>query len=327
MLFVRYLGVIAVTLAGVMAILLAIHTSPLSSAVLRDPDRRWVLDKLPAEELASVKMSYAKEHDRFDVGLFGNSRIVMVGTDKLILPDAGVFNFGVPGQSIRQSIRLIKELHAIDKLPRTIIISMDHVELGMPGGDGVYPSALRRWFLIGGEAWTLSHSIGWRATIIQLVNAISNERQIASVAFNPLYISTKLKALTAAEGSAGAYRLDGSRDEGDRAQPQADIEIPQRADLYPQLEYDFETLGALRREGFRIIVFESPLAPSISNRIEHALSERARNVRQRFHLTCGRMRIECLEPPLLAGPGWVERDHAPASLLGAWLEKIVRVGG
>lgn len=325
--FVRFILTVTVTVAGVVAALLALHSSSLSSAVLREPDRRWILDQLPAGELASVKMRYANETGRFDIGLFGNSRIVMIGADTLNLPGARMFNFGVPGQSIRQSVRLISELRAIDKLPPTVVIGMDHVELGLPGGDGVFPSAVRRWFLIGVEAWKLSRSIGWRPTLVQIYNAASSERHMAALAFNPVYISNKLKALTAIKGHNAAYRLDGSRDEGERAEsPPAHLEIPRRADRYPQLEYDFETLGALRREGFRIVIFESPLAPSLLARIELALSEHARNVRQRLHIACNSLKIECYGPPLLTGPGWVERDHAPASLLGAWLEKIIRSG-
>ncbi len=325
--FVQYVCAITVTLAVATSILVAIYSSPLSSAVLREPDRRWILDKLPAAELAFVKMAYANEDQRADVGLFGNSRIVMVGNDTLRLPGIRLFNFGVPGQSIRQSVRLIQELRSIDKLPSTIVISMDHVELGMPGGDGVYPSVLRRWSLVARDAWELSRSIGWRATAVQIVNAVSSEQQMAAVAFNPSYVASKLKALTAIKGANGAYRADGSRDEGERTQQSANLVIPQRAYTYPQLEYDFETLGALRRNGIRVIVFESPLAPSIVARIEQGLSARARNVRDRFHTACNRVQIECLAPPLLAGPGWVDRDHAPAALLGAWLQKILQMRG
>jgi hypothetical protein len=325
--FVKFILTVTLSVASVTAVLLALHSSSLSSAVLRDPDRRWILDQLPAGELAFVKMSYANEAGRFDVGLFGNSRIVMVGTESMSLPGARIFNFGVPGQSIRQSVRLIGELRAIDKLPATIVIAMDHVELGLPGGDGVFPSAIRRWWMIGVEAWKLSRSIGWRATLVQIHNAVSNERHMAAVAFNPVYIFNKLKALTAIKGQNAAYRLDGSRDEGERGEfSAAQIEIPRRADRYPQLEYDLETLGALRREGFRVIIFESPLVPSLLGRIELALSEHAQNVRQRLRVACDSLKIECYGPPLLTGPGWVERDHAPASLLGTWLEKIIRSG-
>jgi len=93
--FVRFILTVTVTVAGVVAALLALHSSSLSSAVLREPDRRWILDQLPAGELASVKMSYANETGRFDIGLFGNSRIVMVGADTLNLPGARMFNFGL----------------------------------------------------------------------------------------------------------------------------------------------------------------------------------------------------------------------------------------
>lgn len=325
--FVRFIGVVGIIFVGAIAVLLIIHALPLSSAVLRDPHRRWALDRLPAAELPPVKMNYANESDRFDIGLFGNSRIVMVGTDVLNLPSKKIFNFGIPGQSIRQSVRLIDELRTIDKLPKTIVVSMDHIELGLPGGDGVYPSAFKRLILTAKESWSLFRTIGLRATAVQIINALSNERQIAAVAFNPVYVSTKLKTLAAEKAANGAYRLDGSRDEGERPDVSAPIEIPQRADRYPQLEYDLEALGALRREGYRVIVFESPLAPAILDRIEHNLSERARDVRQRLHAACSRLQLECLAPPLLNGLGWVERDHAPASLLGAWLAKTIRSGG
>src|SRR5690349_20011124 len=138
---ISFISALAVTVLA----LVALRLMSLSDAVLRDPEKRWALGVLPGDEVIAIKLNRAKQVPPYDVGLFGYSRIMMVGADDLGLPGKRVFNFSIGGSSIRQSIRLLEELHAMGKAPAIAIISVDHAELGMPSIAGGLPWFPFRW--------------------------------------------------------------------------------------------------------------------------------------------------------------------------------------
>lgn len=309
----------------IIAALLLLRMIALPLIVLDDPQRRWALALLPSDEIAALKLKHAEDEPPYGVGLFGNSRIMMVGAAELGLGNRRVFNFAIGGQSVRQSIRLLDELRARGKLPAIAIVSMDNVELGLPGGLGVSPGPPWRWLDEATDAWIAWKREGLRSAVVQLINAGAAEGQQAAITFNHFFLLTKLRALT---GSAGPgrptnFRLDGSQRQTSYANRAAIEPLPQRADTYPQLESDFARLAAIRDTGIRVVVYESPVAPSLGGTTDLDLSVNARTVRRRFHETCARFQLECYRPPALTAQEWFDRDHAPALLLAAWLRQLV----
>jgi len=53
------------------------------------------LDELPLPVFAELKFRHVKRQPRYDIGLFGNSRSLGVGTRHLSLGDCRFFNFSV----------------------------------------------------------------------------------------------------------------------------------------------------------------------------------------------------------------------------------------
>lgn len=302
-----------------LAMLLLLRMIALPMVVLDDPERRWVMALLPSDEIATLKLQHAERKPAYDVGLFGNSRVFMVGKDELGLRGRRFFNFAIGGQSVRQSIRLLDGLRMRGKAPAIAIISMDYAELGLPGGLGVFPGPPRRWLQEAIDIWIAWKHEGPRSAIIQIINAGSAEEQQMAITFNHFYVLAKLSALAGVAGPATSFRADGSLKETHSAGDVSISPLPQRADTYVQLEYDFARLAAIRDAGTRVIIYESPVAPRLMSLDDGRLSANARAVRRRFHEACVKFRLECYGPPLLTGEAWFDRDHAPAALLAAWL--------
>ncbi len=306
-----------------MAALVLLRMLPLPEEVLQDPQRRWILGQLPSDEWVDLKLRHARSNQPYDIGLFGNSRILMVGADELGLNNRRVFNFAIGGQSVRQSIRLLEELHASGKAPAIALISMDHVELGLPGGPGVTPRPPLRWLTGAADVWIAWRREGLRSAIIQTINSGAAEGAGMAMTFNHVFLLSKLRALAGVAGPSMNFRADGSQEQVVPAGPVTLGPLPRRADTYPQLESDFARLAAIRDSGVSIVVYESPVAPSLGGAADRELSSNARDVRRRFHEACAQHRLVCHGPPVLADTPWFDRDHAPAAQLAMWLRPLI----
>lgn len=318
-----FLWAFVVSVAVAIAALLFVRLAPLSTAVLDDGHRRWILDILPSDEIAALKIRHAEMVPAYDVGLFGNSRILMIGARELGLGNRRVFNFAVPGQSIQQSIRLLEELRARGKLPKIALISMDHVELGLQGGAAVYPGPPWRWLQALSDLRIVWSRDGWRAAAVQIVNTLAAEGRELAITFNRSFVQTKVEALVDSTKATSRYRPDGSRIETPPAGPVVIGRLSRRAEHYPELEHDLNRLRTIQQDGVRIVIYESPIAPQLVQDGEQQLSSNARDVRRRFHAACKSMQLECYGPPLLNSMEWFDRDHAPAPALARWLRAIV----
>jgi hypothetical protein len=308
--------------AGTVAALLWLRAVTLPTAVLEDEQRRWALAALPSDEIAALKIRHAEEAPRYDIGLFGNSRILMLGADELNPGKRRVFNFAIGGQSVRQGLRLLEELHARHKMPAIAVISMDHVELGMPGGSAVFPGLPTRLFDAADDVQVAGRQLGNGAALLQFNNAVHTEGKEIALTFNHTFVRAKLAALAGMTGPALNFRADGSQKEIVPATP--DIQpLRPRADLYPHLENDFARFAAMRDAGARVLIYESPIAPSLGGTEDGDLSVNARNVRRRYKEACAKFRLECYGPPVLTARPWFDPSHAPADQLAAWLNSKI----
>ena len=70
-----------------------------------------VQKNFPEEDLAEFKFQHAKKKEIYDIGLFGNSHVLMVGSKNIKFTNQEFFNFGIPGNSFRQSVSFLNELY------------------------------------------------------------------------------------------------------------------------------------------------------------------------------------------------------------------------
>jgi hypothetical protein len=213
-------------------------------------------------------------------------------------------------------------LMRIDKLPKIAVISFDHVELGLPGGHGIYPPRPRRELAVVADVFRTWQIAGLRPASIAAYNAAAHEARLLAVAFNRFATWIKIRALVGVAGPSSPNRADGSR-EHQSQQAAADAPVAKRADTYFLLEHDLAVLARVRDRGTRVIVFESPLAPFIVDEVERTLSANARNVRERLRAACAQFALECHQAMKLPNVGWSDATHPPADALGAWLRGIV----
>lgn len=115
-------------LTALLSGLIALRICAVPEAALTQHDRRWIVDILPSDELAPLKFLRAINNPPTDIGLFGSSRILMIGVDDLAMLGHRMFNFALGGQSVRQSVRLLDELYGTGKASAIAVIAMDHVE-------------------------------------------------------------------------------------------------------------------------------------------------------------------------------------------------------
>ncbi|HWV55305.1 hypothetical protein [Pseudorhodoplanes sp.] len=85
------------------------------------------LDALSADALTQLKLGV---RHTFDIGLFGNSRSIMVGSQELDTP-CSFFNYSIPGTTFRTSVALLEALAAQNRAPNLAVISLDNLEIQM----------------------------------------------------------------------------------------------------------------------------------------------------------------------------------------------------
>ncbi len=140
------------------AVLLVLQSPPRSDPFAADGlALRAALDRLPEEDITTLKLRHARAVPRYQIGLFGNSRSIQVGarefrTGEGEAASGSFFNFSVPGASIRQSVSMVERLAEIGKLPDVAIISFDNAALEFYGNP-VHPSPPARWLGAARDLW------------------------------------------------------------------------------------------------------------------------------------------------------------------------------
>jgi hypothetical protein len=315
----------AAVLAAIVAAAMMLRAWPVPADTIADAQRRAVLERLPPDEVAAVKLAHAESVPAAEVALFGNSRVVAIGGRDL--PHAGsFFNFAVPGLSLRQSIAMLEELVRMGKAPRVAVIGVDYVEIGLPGMIAASPALPTRTMANLGDVGHLLAARSLKAAALQSIEVASGEFRRYLLAFNPTYLTAKLDVLAPAAGAGGeaSFGPDGSRPPPAGA-PMRAYNPWKRADAYPLLEKDIGRLAALARGGISVVIFETPLFPTYMRRQEETLSANARSVRERLAAACRAHGLTCLGAPWLdpSPAGWADDNHAMPSVLGPWLDGVI----
>lgn len=291
--------------------------------------RRKVLSLLPAEDAIEVKLAHARQASPYQLGLFGNSRALMVDAASLGRSD-GFFNYAVTGVSFATNVAMLERLEELGKLPSTALISFDNPLIAHPPYPALDSMALRRWQRYAEDlAWALRQDVAWRTIRVNLAEQISAEwRRVKSVfSFEQLRLAMAYRFPDLVPVvDVVAYRMDGSRPEQLPDQP-AIIKLNRRDTPYLMaLELDMQRLSALlARNGMRVVIYHSPIHPAF---LAEAETPDADAIETRFRTACRRLTLDCRPAPNLGDPArppyWPDSNHAPAALLGAYLSGVVQ---
>lgn len=274
------------------------------------------LDRIPAVDMRALKLAHAQSETPFDIGVFGNSRMISISAADLNIGKKRYFNFSVPGTSIRNSVAMLERLAKNGRAPGIAIIGFDNVSLEFFENSEAYlfPERLNLvWndltYLISGD--------------VPLRDGVKVLWRHALKAWSTLETWLKFSAFSERrERSAGNklpnYRSDGSRHQVIKGGTpfSLDMTVPLRAILPSILAQDLRRLVRVSEVyGVRVIVIETPLHPHI-----RMAGGRARNLRADFQQLCLEMGLEChsvsgLSSPLAAAD-WPDATHAPVAAFG-----------
>lgn len=295
------------------------------------------LDKLSGTVLAGLKRIHARNHGRYDIGLFGNSRSLNVAGSDIGIDGCSFFNFSVGSESLRSSIAYLELLAADGRLPRIAAISVDNFEL-QRYNNPLFLSVADRWALIARDM-----TVGWRRQDISL-------REVAKMGWRHAIIESRLfmqnfqvelfrMGLKRLAGlptdffdyglGGGIYIADGSRRSASGApmKQEGDIIAPGSPQiLFGYLRYDLERLKRLQDRGTRVVMFETLLEPKSARVYAANPSAHASATRKRFLSICEELSFHCQtapgEVPFSALP-WEEITHPPGKSTGAYLSRVL----
>jgi len=293
-------------------------------------------------EIFAAKMAHARYNDRYDIGIFGNSRSLMLTAENIAAGDRTFFNFSIGGQSLRTSILLLEELAAIGKAPETALISFDNAELEYyqnPDTRGLWPRLAIAWRdirkIYASEAPPLRQwlKMAWRHIYAAYKGG---ERYLDIeqflVGINWRFNSATLQNAWHAElliNSNQGYRQDGSVHQKITERVSKFSLMPrQPPSILPwYLADDLRRLAALRQNGIRVIVYESLLEPRNAKYFATEPSAHATIVRKTFIRNCRLLNLECYpatNPTRYSKPSnWVDITHAPATFLGSYIRSLM----
>lgn len=288
-----------------------------------------------ASEIYAAKLAHAQLAPRYDVGLFGNSRVVMVSHSDVDLKERTFFNFAVPGQSVRTSIALLEDLVRRKKAPRIVLIGFDNAALEFYQN----PDTRRPWSLVR----AFQRDLLVPASEISLKDrARMAFRHVYSVwlagAYRYLNFSQLMQGLayrfhahSSAAGPAAdpQYRPDGSRQQQQRLKPAVQLQRLTYATpsiLQGYLAADLRRLAAIERQAnLQVVLFETPLAPGalVGAGRPSANVHRTRKTLQRV---CASEKLICWLTPdsrLDGGALWADGSHPGAPGLGRFVTRLI----
>lgn len=311
--------------------------SPISDALLvaaRSALEDPIPAELPGSNAAALKLTHAQAHPRYDVGLFGNSRIVGVTADDLGLGEGvSVYNFAIGGAPLRQSVGFIEELAEIGKVPRVVVVLVDDFRLNF-GALAPFPGVVDRLSNIRGDVFEASQKPSRLLPLKVIHDALSSEFMFLKERLNIMRIGIvfghAVKQLDACEaGGDRCYAADGSLPAPalSAAVPQAPIGTgTPNPMLETYLLHDMSRLARIAAGGTRVILVQSPIAEDAVFS-DPVIVEKAARLRPVFLARCRELGLECPPSPRLGrsdeAPYWRDTNHAPGPLFGREIGRII----
>lgn len=290
--------------------------------------------------VADMKRRHTESHGPFSVGVFGNSRVLMLGSEALALPNTRYFNYALSSESLSGSLILIKDMAQQSRLPKTILIGIDHFYLQRDNMPIWPPFAQRIDHAIYGIRRALAATdYSVRTAARRLWRALWGETVRFKMVFNPQLLVHGIdrilqidKPMPEAAPDQGGYRADGSR--------RQDTTISQNFGIIPQTNSEMDiaqlrdhlsALGDLAQQGYRIYLFETPLHPETAQKIETLENTYVRMARAIWHQDCARWNLTCIDAPLLDDTTavlWRDASHPPEQPWAAFVKTtLTRFGG
>ena len=317
----------------------AVMKYPIKRDVFNEKNEKFLnsLYKFPSEDLAEFKFQHAKKKEIYDIGLFGNSHVLMVRSKNIKFTNQEFFNFGIPGNSFRQSVSFLNELYFINKVPKVILIGIDHPEMGL-AGEARFPFyskfILNRIddfkYLIFERNYNLKESIYF------FINTFANFEYFLKKLYNIDNFYNKISiiyGLSQEEKSIHGYKIDGSGPEKiiKEVELKKNFKISEaqklnRSEQYILLEKDLKKLSKITNTATHVIIFETLIEPEYLDIVENNLSFNASIVRERFFENCKKYNFICLKSKKLKKNNnfqWASIFYPPNIIIGDYLNKIL----
>mgnify|MGYP001179420441 CR=1 FL=1 len=332
-----FLATLAVGAAAILGLPLLLEARDPYGEAVDGTAARWAAG-LAVRDQVALKAAHALAEAPYDVGLFGNSRLVAVGAQHVAPFQGRLFNFAVGGTSFLQSVRMFRYLAERGHAPKIAIVSLDNFAIGYFGyrywPDPIFDtpavvldaaSAAR----IGGGAFDAGLKGAWVA--VAEVRAAWREFRRA---WSADMIELRLLALTGSDATGPVYRSDGSVAEVDAVLPAQAGDVTAPAPEWPQHQRDLlivalqQLAAAAEAAGAAVIVYESPVQSSYRSALSPSQATEVEAVRSAFFAACAGLPVTCLPAPELAedpsAPRWSDCCHAPPALLGRFIGDLLR---
>ena len=87
------------------------------------------LSVMASPTVAALNLRHAQNHTSFALGLFGNSRVLMISAEALDRTPERFFNFALSSESLSGSVALATRLETMGRLPNTLVFGLDNLHL------------------------------------------------------------------------------------------------------------------------------------------------------------------------------------------------------
>ncbi len=294
------------------------------------------LDELAVEDIAALKLRHIVEQPSYRFLILGNSRSLPITSADLGIISHSGFNLSLTGESLRSSVLLMEWLAQNDRLPKVALISFDNAELNYYSNPyWAPPSARWRQMVRDLKAGLRRPSISLQDVGRMAIRHAMTEATLWSRAFNASRIWRGLTSLFWNGGVVRivsrqvGYQSDGSRSPCEPKAPYSGgpLPTPNRNVLPGYLDYDLERLARIADGGTRIIIYETPLFPSLQLERLGSPSAVAAETRTAFLDLCAKHGLECHpSPPVFEdfGLAWPDAGHPPAAPLAAWIKSFLQ---
>lgn len=278
-----------------------------------------------------MKMRHALDQPAFDVGVFGNSRVLMLGAESLGLSADRYFNFAVSSDSFYGGVLAADTLAVNGKLPNTLVFGLDNLNL-QRDNNPAWPYIWHRLAWAGeriGDALA-DPEVSWAWLARRVWRSVWSETIYFKQTFGPTMVKTGLLRLLGADTAVGGsadkrdFRTDGSvvnqgRDSaiGPMTRPSA------RMDMALFLD-ELDRIGRFKASGSRVFIFETPLYPDVQRPFDATPPAYVTEIRKRWHATCRDLGFTCVDAPLIDGGGadgaWYDASHPPEKAWGRFIK-------
>lgn len=312
---------------------------PIKKDLFTEENRKFLtsINKFPSEDLANFKFEHARKNEVYDIGLFGNSHILMVKYENIKFHHKKFFNFGIAGNSFRQSVNFLNELNNINKTPKIILIGIDHPEMGL-AGEARFPFyskfILNRIndfkYLIFEKNYDLKESLYF------IINTFANFEYFLKKLYSIDNFYNKLTVIFNFPQEVDpmqSYKIDGSgpqkiikKEELKKSFKINEAKKLNRSEKYILLEKDLKKLSKITNSANKIIIFETLIEPEYLDIVENNLSSNALIVRQRFFENCKKYNFICIKSKKLnhnKNVNWASIFYPPDMVIGQYLNEVL----